>query len=86
MATLYVTAIHIGNEEDITLRALKIMKKVDLIVGEEHSFTEKLLKNYSLLPKTIDSLNEHNHKEKSYELLKVLNQFQGFQVLLQLYQ
>lgn len=66
---LYVTAIHIGNIEDITLRALKILKSCDIIIGENYKYTDKLLKQYEITGKEIEELNEHNCKEKTEELL-----------------
>ena len=46
--TLYVCATPIGNLEDITLRALRVLREVDLIVGEDSRHTRKLLSHYDI--------------------------------------
>jgi 16S rRNA (cytidine1402-2'-O)-methyltransferase len=52
MSTLYVVPTPIGNLEDITLRALRILKEVNLILCEDTSVTHKLLKHYGIETKT----------------------------------
>jgi 16S rRNA (cytidine1402-2'-O)-methyltransferase len=57
--TLYLVAIPIGNVDDITLRALHVLKLADLIVCEERSEGMRLLRQYSI-DKPLETLNEHN--------------------------
>ena len=66
---LYVVATPIGNPDDITLRALKILKEVDLVICEEYKNGSRLLKKYGIKNSLIE-LNEHNEKEQSEYILK----------------
>jgi len=58
--SLYPVAIPIGNPQDITLRAIETLKQADIIIGEERSTTERILKRLNIQNKEILLLNEHN--------------------------
>ena len=64
---LYIVGTPIGNLEDITLRALRILKEVDVIVCEDTRQTLKLLKHYSIPKKPLVSYNEFSEKRKTPE-------------------
>ena len=62
MSTIYITATPIGNLEDITLRALRVLKEVDLVVAEDTRVTKKLFGKYDIHTKLI-RYDEHSHKK-----------------------
>jgi len=64
---LYVVATHIGNWDDITLRALKVLKEVDFVVCEERKSGSRLLRHYDI-KKNIMLLNEHSDREDENEI------------------
>lgn len=68
---LYVVATPIGNLEDVTLRALRILREVALIAAEDTRRTAKLLQHYSISTRTT-SLHEHNEHEKTPRLVERL--------------
>ncbi len=70
--TLFVVATPIGNLEDITLRALRVMREVDLIAAEDTRRTAKLLNHYAISTPTI-SFHEHNSRTRVPQLLARLN-------------
>jgi 16S rRNA (cytidine1402-2'-O)-methyltransferase len=69
--TLYVVSTPIGNLEDITQRAIRILGEVDLIACEDTRHTRKLLQRYGITTKTI-SYHEHNEQDRSEELVQQL--------------
>jgi 16S rRNA (cytidine1402-2'-O)-methyltransferase len=65
--TLYLVATPIGNLEDITARALRVLGEVDLIACEDTRHTRTLLNHFSITTKTL-SYHEHNERERAAEL------------------
>jgi 16S rRNA (cytidine1402-2'-O)-methyltransferase len=66
--TLYLVGTPIGNLEDITLRALRVLKEVDLIACEDTRQTAKLLSHYAIQKPTL-SYHEHNELTRAAELI-----------------
>jgi 16S rRNA (cytidine1402-2'-O)-methyltransferase len=68
---LYIVATPIGNLEDITMRALRVLRSADRIACEDTRQTRKLLDRYSITTPTISS-HEHNEAARSRELVEEL--------------
>ena len=71
VGTLYVVATPIGNLEDITLRALRVLKEVDVIAAEDTRHTQILLSHYGIRT-PLTSYHEHNEKTKARQLMSRL--------------
>ena len=69
--TLYVVATPIGNLEDITYRAVRVLAEVDLIAAEDTRHSRGLLRHYSIAT-PLTALHEHNERGKTVALLKQL--------------
>jgi 16S rRNA (cytidine1402-2'-O)-methyltransferase len=65
---LYIVATPIGNLEDITLRALRVLKEVDVVAAEDTRHTQILLSHYDIHT-PLTSYHEHNEKTKSQQLV-----------------
>lgn len=78
--TLYLVATPIGNLQDISLRALEILKTVDTIACEDTRHTRKLLTHFGISKKLV-SYHEHNERERAEELTEMLKQGKSIAVV-----
>jgi 16S rRNA (cytidine1402-2'-O)-methyltransferase len=69
--TLYIVATPIGNLEDITLRALRVLKEVDLLACEDTRQTHKLLNHFGISKPAV-SYHDHNEAARTPEILEKL--------------
>ncbi|MDA3802908.1 MAG: 16S rRNA (cytidine(1402)-2'-O)-methyltransferase [Patescibacteria group bacterium] len=72
MSILRIVATPIGNLEDITLRALRVLKESDFILCEDTRTSSKLLNNYEIKTKTI-SFHQHSKDTKVDKIIELLN-------------
>ncbi|MES3005361.1 MAG: 16S rRNA (cytidine(1402)-2'-O)-methyltransferase [Patescibacteria group bacterium] len=73
MGTLYIVATPIGNLEDITLRALRILKEVDVVLCEDTRVTKKLLSHYDIHVLT-QSFHAHSTLSKVDQIIEMLKE------------
>ncbi len=71
MRTLYVVATPIGNLEDVTLRALRVLREVSLIAAEDTRTARKLLAHHAIRQRLL-SYNEHNMRGRTPQILAAL--------------
>ena len=71
IGTLYIVATPIGNLEDITLRALRILKEVDYILCEDTRTTQVLLNKYGIKTKTM-SYHAHSSENKEFMIINLI--------------
>ncbi|MGH9941697.1 MAG: 16S rRNA (cytidine(1402)-2'-O)-methyltransferase [Pyrinomonadaceae bacterium] len=69
--TLYLISTPIGNLEDVTRRALRLLAEVDLVACEDTRHTRKLLNHYGIKARTI-SYHEHNERDRAAELVPLM--------------
>ena len=77
---LYLVGTPIGNLEDITLRALRVLRQSDRIACEDTRQTQKLLNHFQITTPTV-SLHQHNERERSAELISALESGQRIAVV-----
>jgi 16S rRNA (cytidine1402-2'-O)-methyltransferase len=73
VGTLFLVATPIGNLEDITLRALRILKEVRWVASEDTRHTGQLLRHYGIAARQV-SFHEHNKRERLHRLLRALDE------------
>jgi 16S rRNA (cytidine1402-2'-O)-methyltransferase len=78
--TLYLVSTPIGNEEDISLRALRILREVDIVVCEEFKEGRRLLAKYQI-QKSLETLNEHNERASTRWILDRLREGKSIAVI-----
>jgi len=79
--TLYIVATPIGNLDDITLRALKVLREADAIICEELRVGSSLLKRLGIEAKEIILLNEHNEEDQAMQIAARLVQGQSMALI-----
>ena len=72
MGTLFIVATPIGNREDITLRALRVLREVSVVAAEDTRHTGQLLAHYGI-PARYFSLHEHNERERVADIVARLD-------------
>jgi 16S rRNA (cytidine1402-2'-O)-methyltransferase len=73
LGKLYIVATPIGNLEDVTLRARRVLTEVDAVICEEFKVGSRLLKRLKIEPKSLLAVNEHNENESTSEVLTRLS-------------
>ena len=72
-AALYVVATPIGNLKDVTLRALEVLKSVEIVAAEDTRVTSKLLNHYGITARKLIALHQHNEQRAAPEVIAHLN-------------
>ena len=73
MSVLYIVATPIGNLEDMTLRALRVLKEVDVLACEDTRHTRRLLEHFEIpRPETVISYHEHNEDRGAEKILDII--------------
>jgi 16S rRNA (cytidine1402-2'-O)-methyltransferase len=70
--TLYVVATPIGNLKDVTLRALEVLKEVDVIAAEDTRITARLLDHHGITAKKLIAVHEHNEQRTAPRVIALL--------------
>ena len=73
MGTLHVVSTPIGNLEDVTLRALRVLREADLLLAEDTRRTRILLQRHGVLARP-RSLHAHNEASRIAEVLRALRE------------
>jgi len=73
MGKLYLVATPIGNLEDVSQRALRVLGEVHMVACEDTRHTQILLRRHAITAKHLTSYNEFNHKRKAAELVGQLD-------------
>lgn len=71
--SLYIVATPIGNLKDITLRALEVLSRVDILLAEDTRSTHVLLAHYGIKPAKILSYHSHNEEERASYIMNCLS-------------
>ena len=71
--TLYLVATPIGNLEDVTLRALRVLAEADVVACEDTRRTRQLLEHFQIRARTV-SYHEHNERERAEELARMIEE------------
>src|ERR1051326_4186684 len=69
--TLYLVATPIGNLEDVTRRALRVLAEVEWVAGEDARRARALLEHFGVRARTV-SYHEHNERERAAELAELI--------------
>ncbi len=71
MGTLYLVATPIGNLEDVTLRALRVLREAPLVLAEDTRHTRKLLERHGIA-RSLVSLHAHNERARAAQVIEAL--------------
>ncbi|MEO0249639.1 MAG: 16S rRNA (cytidine(1402)-2'-O)-methyltransferase [candidate division WOR-3 bacterium] len=74
LGNLFVVATPIGNLEDITLRAIRVLRETEVIACEDTRRTRKILSHHGIHGKTLISYHEGNERERAQELIGILRE------------